>query len=323
MSASKNSQSQYAIGAVSRLTGLTTHTIRMWEHRYDAVVPERGANGRRIYDARDVEKLSMLKALTDQGHAISTVAGLSHDQLREQMNRDRELSAQPEHRDIDLAIMGPGLFSAARSLSDDDGNIRTLALAVEPMALVQELAGRKPDALVAEFPVLDTHAASLMTELISKIEPGQAWVAYRYARRQVLQQLAENDIGAIRSPLSPDGLKALLTSDLGNRSPSKHIKRADDKPARTDREAPAEPRFNLVQLAQLERLDSSIECECPRHLAEILSALGAFERYSNECADLDPEQARLHAYLADTTGHARVDMERALEHLLDVEQIHL
>ena len=44
-------QQRYGIGAVAKLTGLTDHTIRVWERRYAAVVAGRAANGRREYTA--------------------------------------------------------------------------------------------------------------------------------------------------------------------------------------------------------------------------------------------------------------------------------
>ena len=50
----------YGIGAVSRLTGLTDHTIRVWERRYSAVVTARAPNGRRQYTEADVQKLCLL-----------------------------------------------------------------------------------------------------------------------------------------------------------------------------------------------------------------------------------------------------------------------
>ena len=53
----------YGIGAVARLTGLSDHTIRVWERRYGAVVAARSASGRRVYVAEDVEKLRLLKLL--------------------------------------------------------------------------------------------------------------------------------------------------------------------------------------------------------------------------------------------------------------------
>ena len=66
---------RYGIGAVAKLTGLTVHTIRVWERRYQAVVADRAPNGRRVYTAADIEKLRLLKTLTDQGLSISAIAG--------------------------------------------------------------------------------------------------------------------------------------------------------------------------------------------------------------------------------------------------------
>ncbi|MEL7297161.1 MAG: MerR family DNA-binding transcriptional regulator, partial [Pseudomonadota bacterium] len=37
----------YSIGAVARLTGISTHTLRIWERRYAAIVAERTDSGRR------------------------------------------------------------------------------------------------------------------------------------------------------------------------------------------------------------------------------------------------------------------------------------
>lgn len=85
---SKNDH-RYGIGAVAKLTGLSDHTIRVWERRYDAVVAARAANGRRVYDVADVEKLSLLKTLTDRGLAIGQIAGDSLEALRERVQIGR------------------------------------------------------------------------------------------------------------------------------------------------------------------------------------------------------------------------------------------
>ena len=68
-------ENEYGIGAVARLTGLTDHAIRVWERRYGAVVARRAANGRRVYGLADVEKLRLLKSLTDSGLSIGQIAG--------------------------------------------------------------------------------------------------------------------------------------------------------------------------------------------------------------------------------------------------------
>ena len=74
---------KFTMKYVSRKTGLTSHTIRAWENRYRAVVPERSAKNRRLYSESDVEKLCQLKNLKLAGHSIGRVAGLSPEVLED------------------------------------------------------------------------------------------------------------------------------------------------------------------------------------------------------------------------------------------------
>lgn len=71
----------YPIRAASRLTGLSTDTLRAWERRYQAVVPVRNERGR-VYSERHIERLRLLSALSEGGHTISSIAGLSDGALR-------------------------------------------------------------------------------------------------------------------------------------------------------------------------------------------------------------------------------------------------
>ncbi|MGB5617981.1 MAG: MerR family transcriptional regulator [Desulfobacterales bacterium] len=73
----------YAIRYVSQRTGLTSHVIRAWEKRYQAVVPLRSAKNRRLYSEDDVQRLQLLKRVTDEGHNISHVAKLDSSELLE------------------------------------------------------------------------------------------------------------------------------------------------------------------------------------------------------------------------------------------------
>lgn len=71
----------FSIGYVSLKTGLSTHVIRAWERRYQAVRPKRTASGRRLFSPSDLERLERLKRLSDQGLSISTIAGLDLEEL--------------------------------------------------------------------------------------------------------------------------------------------------------------------------------------------------------------------------------------------------
>ncbi|HWW69930.1 MAG TPA: MerR family transcriptional regulator, partial [Duganella sp.] len=76
-------------------------------------------------------------------------------------------------------------------------------------------------------------------------------------------------------------------------------------------------------LAALAASSSSINCECPRHLADILTMLASFERYSLQCQNRNAADAALHEDLARSAGHARVMMEQALERLAYAEGLPL
>ncbi len=76
-------EAHYAIKAVSKRTGLTAHVIRIWEKRYGAVEPDRTATNRRLYSEQQIERLCLLRAITQSGHTIGPVAKLPTEKLRE------------------------------------------------------------------------------------------------------------------------------------------------------------------------------------------------------------------------------------------------
>jgi DNA-binding transcriptional MerR regulator/methylmalonyl-CoA mutase cobalamin-binding subunit len=71
----------YPMRYVAQKTGLSTHRIRVWERRYQAVVPKRTESNRRVFSEREIERLQMLKTAVKIGHSISQIAGLSSEQL--------------------------------------------------------------------------------------------------------------------------------------------------------------------------------------------------------------------------------------------------
>jgi DNA-binding transcriptional MerR regulator len=76
------SSSTYRIGTLARLSGVTTHALRIWERRYAALTPKRTPGGARLYSAADLERVRLLKQLTDAHHSIGSIAQLPLSQLR-------------------------------------------------------------------------------------------------------------------------------------------------------------------------------------------------------------------------------------------------
>lgn len=61
----------YRVKTVCRLTGIHRSTLLAWERRYKVVEPSRADNGYRVYSEDDIHRLTRLKSLVDEGHAVS------------------------------------------------------------------------------------------------------------------------------------------------------------------------------------------------------------------------------------------------------------
>lgn len=77
----------HTIKMAAKLTGLSAHVIRIWEKRYVAVQPQRSPSQRRLYCDRDLERLTLLRQATEQGHNIGAIARLKDEELRELVGR--------------------------------------------------------------------------------------------------------------------------------------------------------------------------------------------------------------------------------------------
>ena len=77
-----DSEVLFPIRAVVRQTGLSPDTIRVWERRYQAVVPVRTPGGARRYTTADVTRLGLLREAIAYGHHVGDVARLSEPDLR-------------------------------------------------------------------------------------------------------------------------------------------------------------------------------------------------------------------------------------------------
>lgn len=86
MTNTPNRKKTFAIKHAALKSGLSTHLVRVWEKRYQAVSPGRTESNRRLYSEADVLRLQMLKKAVDAGHSISQVAKLSSGELLRNIN---------------------------------------------------------------------------------------------------------------------------------------------------------------------------------------------------------------------------------------------
>jgi DNA-binding transcriptional MerR regulator len=77
--------SRYSIKDLEQITGVSTHTIRIWERRYKLIVPNRTATNIRYYSDADLRKLLNVSLLKNEGLKISYLAGLEKVELEAQV----------------------------------------------------------------------------------------------------------------------------------------------------------------------------------------------------------------------------------------------
>ncbi|MEQ9325150.1 MAG: MerR family transcriptional regulator, partial [Polyangiaceae bacterium] len=76
------SNARYSIRLVSRMSGISAHTLRMWERRYGFPEPERTSGGARRYTEQDVERLKLVARALELGYRPNEVVGKGSDTLR-------------------------------------------------------------------------------------------------------------------------------------------------------------------------------------------------------------------------------------------------
>jgi DNA-binding transcriptional MerR regulator len=67
----------FKIGVVSRKTGLSAATLRLWEDQYGLVAPSRTRGGTRLYSDSDLERLLYVRHLVrERGYALNAIADI-------------------------------------------------------------------------------------------------------------------------------------------------------------------------------------------------------------------------------------------------------
>ncbi len=317
----------YGIGAVARMTGLSTQVIRAWERRYGAVVARRADNGRRIYDAADVEKLTLLKALTERGSAIGGVAGLDIETLRERAAEMDQIATRPLPSELRVAVLGAFLPRLVAEEAAQGRPFDIVAADADPARFAADTRQLAPDVLVIEAAHLDEAVLERIHELRRDSGARQLVVAYGFGRSRHERALVDQGACLLKTPVSAGELSVAIlaaAAAIGASRPSGQASAPTKTPARPKETGALPPRrYSQDQLSRLARIETDVDCECPRHVAEILKTLTAFEVYSAECESRDEKDAALHAYLHHCSAQARAIMEEALDRLVEVEAIDL
>ncbi|MES2885540.1 MAG: MerR family transcriptional regulator [Pseudomonadota bacterium] len=304
----------YRIAAVAKLTGMPVPTIRMWERRYGVVTPARSAANGRLYSRADVDRLMLLKAVADAGHAIGTVAQLSEAQLQVRLLEAPGRSSLAPSEQCRVLLCGAALHSRLDKAWSGRSDIQITAALPQ---LSTETVATLPiaDAVIVEAATLQSAPIRSLRQLRMQTRAKVMIVVYGFGNRQALARLDQEGIIALAMPAEPSHLAriCLLGSAL-------YAAPASDLHTQA-RQALSPRRYDEAFLATVAQLQSTVRCECPHHLADLLTKLNAFEQYSLECENSDLADASIHTLLYTTAAQCRQWLEQALHQVLAHEGI--
>lgn len=325
-------------GAVARMAGMPVSTLRVWEQRYQAVGPTTAPSGHRLYSLADVERVVALRQLTQHGHAIGSLAPLNIEQLQD-LNQTLASAdtaqPQPRHAPFRLVVVGQAMVQRLQRPSVFD----RWAQPPQIVAVFDSLDEASQAAVASNGTPVDLllwGASSLQDDAVARLKAARAaWrahdmaVAYRFAVPTARDALLSAGASVVREPADDGALAAWLSTfealplavgDAHRETGADH--RLFDALALGAGALPAS-RFDDTALTKFAGLLSSVACECPGHVAELLMQITSFESYSASCANRNLADTELHHYLQRVAGTARLLFEAALERVAIAEGLAL
>jgi len=219
-------QTSYKIGAVSRITGIGSETLRAWERRYSAVTPDRSASGDRNYSRDDVAKLLLLKSMVDAGLSIGTIANLSHEQLKQRAETDSIVLADSRQsranekasssESCHVALVGDCIPIRVQDGLPEVSEIDLIGMYETITDLENNISfSKQPDVVVIERPTINQHTQS---EIKKIREISGAWhviLIYGFSSQEYIEQIQSSQTTVVRSSVDVQELARLCIFHSG------------------------------------------------------------------------------------------------------------
>ena len=313
-------------GAVAQMLRMPVATLRVWERRYGLTQHALSPGGQRLYSADDVRRLALVRQLTGLGHAIGSLARLDMLQLQRVASTHAQALAAtlkgehahetqaPSDRAWRLAVIGAALGTRLQrpALLRRIGRPVVLLGPFDNAAqAATALRGSAIDALLVHEPQLHEGWLASIASAAPALAGVPKAVLYGFAADPVCEALATAGTALLREP-QPDAVVAQWLHSLSIVAAAPQP--TADRLLRSDEPVPPR-RWDDAALIAFAGLSSTIACECPRHVAELLVQLSHFEAYCAECEHRNAADAELHSYLGRVAVASRARFEAALEHV--------
>ena len=304
----------YGIGTVARLTGLKSDTLRVWERRYGLGASYKSPTGRRQYTQSDLDHLQLVSALVKQGVRIGEIAASDRKTLEMLLKQQEHLSPARPGPPVKPRVVFVGA-DLCHWVDGHQGCISgasaLLARTSVEEALVSLPAEQSADILVVHCPSLTLTQIDGVKVIAERLGVRRTIVLYQFGNDQWLAELERLGHSAFQFPIEPSQLAFEIGRSQVEKDTAEGIGNLSEL-------MPAKPRmFSDAALRAAAEEKIVLDCECPRHLSELIKSLNEFETYSSACSVDNWKDAAIHASIYAYTCQARHLMEKALQSALE------
>ena len=312
----EQSPTRYRIGTVSRITGIPVDTLRVWERRYAVVKPVRGKQSSRLYSRDDINRLSTIRMLVENGDAIGSIAYLPNETLQDRLHALENVTGEGQQfqgHSLRVCVYGQVIPLKLKRMTRREPGVDVSGLYHDLAQFESVIQSEPVDVMVIEYPAIHEDNADEIRRIIRKSGVQHAIIIYGFSSSDILDSLQDvtRQVCLLQAPVSLD---TLFREIRKNRS-------YPDIPTGTPDDGIPPRRFGITELVDITQASNVVKCECPQHLANIILQLTQFETYSALCENRDARDARLHARLRLMTARARNVMESALQEVIEAEGI--
>ncbi|AHB77943.1 HTH-type transcriptional regulator MlrA [Pandoraea pnomenusa] len=306
-----NSVRRYRSGEAAKLVDMPAATLRIWEQRYGVISPPTSASGQRLYSDVDVSRLRTIKSLVDKGHAISAIAHLDNAQLGRLASGAAVAAASVDaSHGANLFIVG---FGEGVSIELPEGVTHQAFHQAEEIPVAEDSSGT-PRGMVVRVEALHEDTVMSVVAAARRAHCDHVLVVYAFGTRRAV------DLARL------EGMQLARTSDALLHAHDvlfdfvQSMAHKDGVGSSRERLWSRSPRrFDEATLTRLAQQSTTIACECPKHLVELVMQIAAFERYSDECVSRSAADALLHQHLGDAANRAVALFEDALAAVVEQE----
>lgn len=286
----------------------------MWERRHSLGPSRRTDGGQREYSQVDIDHLSLIKQLVDDGMRIKDIAGLPQKTLTLIANKPASKGTR-EKQSFETIIIGKAFSSLFKKHRN-----RYPRLAIEfPELSAEQWLAQYAESSSVNILIIQTQKVN--QSMVNKIKQLKQQGCTVFLHHPVLsiamaEQLNKIGVHVVNPPITLAVIDRLTAKAKKEQT---YLSGLFDSSSEFNLPLPSTIPHYFSEQALTEAATSpgSITCKCPAHLSELIQSINAFEEYSQQCGADNWKEASIHACIYAYTVQARGLLEKALLAAMD------